>query len=91
MCNSKTCNKKHGAGMMKTNYCPVSNLSFLPKVTEKCVQEQFSEHSVGAMKNFEDHSAYKGGHICETALIKILNDLLWVMENQKFLLLYCWI
>ena len=37
--------KKHGAGMMKTNYHPVSNLSFLLKVTEKCAQEQFSEHS----------------------------------------------
>ena len=35
------------------------------------------------MKNSEYQSAYKEGHSCETALIKILNDLLWAMENQK--------
>ena len=34
--------ENQGAGMMKTNFCPVSKLSFLSKVTEKCVQEQFS-------------------------------------------------
>ena len=81
--------KKQGAGMMKTNYHPVSNLSFLLKVTEKCVQKQFNEHSVVVMKNSEYQSAYKEGHSCETVLIKILNDLLWAMENQKFLLFYC--
>ena len=74
--------KKQGAGMMKTNYHSVSNLSFLLKVTEKCVQEQFSEHWVVAMKNSEYQSAYKEGHSCKTALIKILNDLLWAMENK---------
>ena len=52
-------------------------------MTEKCVQEQFSEHSVVAMKNSEYQSAYKEGHSCKTALIKILNDLLWAMENLK--------
>ena len=44
--------KRQGAGMVKTNYCPVSNLSFLSKVTEKCMQEQFSEHSVMGVKKF---------------------------------------
>ena len=28
-------------------------------------------------------SAYKQGHSCEMALIKILNDLLWAMEHQQ--------
>ena len=81
MCNSKTSNKKQGVGTMKTNYHPVSNLSFLWKVTEKCVQEQFSEHSVMAMKNSLYQCAYKEGHSCQTALVKILNNLLWAMEN----------
>ena len=36
-----------------------------------------------AMKNSEYQSAYQAGHSCETALIKILNDLLWAMQNQK--------
>ena len=52
-------------------------------MTEKCVQEQFSEHLVVAMKNSENKSAYKEGHSCETALLTILNDLLWAMENQN--------
>ena len=69
--------------MMKTNYHPVSNLSFLLKVMENCVQEQFNEHSVVVMKKSEYQSAYKEGHSCKTALIKILIDLLWAMEDQK--------
>ena len=36
-----------------------------------------------AMKNSEYLSAYKEGHSYETVLIKILNDLLRAMENQK--------
>ena len=28
-------------------------------------------------------SAYKQGHSCKMALIKILNDLLWAMEHQQ--------
>ena len=43
--------------MMKTNYHPVSNLSFLSKETDKCVQEQFSEHSVVVMKSSENQNA----------------------------------
>ena len=69
MCNSKTSNKKQGTGTMKSNYYLVSNLSFLSKVNEKCVKEQFSEHSVVVMKNSEYQSEYKEGHSCETALI----------------------
>ena len=59
MCNSKTSNKKQGAGTIKTSYLPVSNLSFLSKVIEKCVQEQFCKHSVVAMENSEYQNAYK--------------------------------
>ena len=81
--------KRQGAGTLKTKYHPISNLSFLSKVTEKCVQEWFSVHSVVAMKNSEYQSAYKEGHSCEMALIKILHESIWAMENKKFLLLCC--
>ena len=34
-------------------------------------------------------SAYKEGHSCETALIKLTNDVLWAMENKTVSTLIC--
>ena len=31
-------------GLIKTNYRPVSNLSFISKIVEKCTLEQITEH-----------------------------------------------
>ena len=36
-----------------------------------------------AMKNSEYQSTCREGHSCKTALIKIMNDILWAIENQK--------
>ena len=65
------------------NYRPVRNLSFLSKLREKCVHDQYIDHCDKALLNPMYRSAYKQGHSCETALIKILNDLLWAMEHQQ--------
>ena len=57
------------------NYRPVSNLSFLSKVIEKVISVRILKHieANGINDNFQ--SAYKSGHSCETALIRVYNDI----------------
>ena len=66
-----------------SNYRPVSNLSFFSKVLEKAALAQFNEHC--AKNDFmpDYQSAYRAGYSCETALVKLMSDLLWNMEHQK--------
>ena len=64
------------------NYSPVSNLPFLSKVLERCVVNQFTAHydTNNLFPGYQ--SAYRRNYCCEMALIKIINDCLWAMENQ---------
>ena len=68
---------------MNQNYRPVSNLSIISKLVEKSVQDQYIHHCDISGLNSNFQNAYKWGHSCETALLKILNDLLWSMERQS--------
>ena len=68
--------------MSNVNYRPVSILPFLSKLVEKCVLIQFNNHLKLNNLNVEHQSAYKECHSCETLLMKIHNDILWVMEHQ---------
>ena len=61
----------------------MSNLTYISKLTEKCVLEQLSTH-------FNDHdlipdyqSAYRPCFSTETALQKLHHDILLNMEHQK--------
>ena len=74
--------KKIGLELITSNYQPVSNLSFLSKVLERCVVNQFTAYCDvnNLLPGYQ--SAYRGNYSCETALIKIINDCLWDMENQ---------
>ena len=74
--------KKIGLELITSNYRLVSNLSFLRKVLERCVVNQFTAHC--DVNNLLPGylSAYRRNYSCETALIKIINDCLWDMENQ---------
>ena len=74
--------KKIGLELITSDYRPVSNLSFLSKVLERCVINQFTTHC--DVNNFLPgyQSAYRRNYSCETALIKITNNCLWDMENQ---------
>ena len=73
--------KKKGIDMSYVKYRPVSNLSFLSKLVEKCVLIQFNNHLKLNTLNVEQ-SAHKEGHSCETQLMTIHNDILWAMEHQ---------
>ena len=65
------------------NYRPMSNLNFLSKVLEKLVLSQFMSHCNDHDLLPEHQSAYRPHHSCEIVLIKIMDDILWGMENGK--------
>ena len=69
------------------NYRPVSNLSFLSKILEKVVLRQLSNHLLTNNLFYSHQSAYLAGHSTETALLKIVNDLLSALDEDKVSLL----
>ena len=75
--------KKLGLDLIKKNYRPVSNLSFLSNVIKKVMLKQFNEHcdNYGLLPDYQ--SAYKSTYGCETSLLKLTNDILWNMENKQ--------
>ena len=70
-------------GITKTNYRPVNNLSFISKIVEKCTLKQFTQHCNNYDLLLSCQSAYRKFHGCETSLVKLVNDLIWAMENQQ--------
>ena len=64
------------------SYRPISNLSFISKIIEKCVSLQLTEHLESHELFATVQSAYRKKHSCETATLKIFNDLL-VMTDKK--------
>ena len=54
---------------------------------EKCVLDQYTNHLDLNSLNAKNQSAYKAGDSCETALLKICNDILWSMEKKDINLL----
>ena len=74
--------KKMGLALVAPNYHPVSNLPFLSKDLERYVVNQFTAHC-NTNHLFPGYQlAYRRNYSCEMALIKIINDCLWAIENQ---------
>ena len=74
--------KKPSLDLKTKNYRPVSNLSFLSKLLEKCALVRFNNHCKENNLMPSHQSAYREHHSCEIALVRLTNDLLCSMENQ---------
>ena len=64
------------------NYRPISNLTYLSKIIEKVVHKQLTEYT-DTNKLFSDfQSGYRKGHSCETAVTRIHNDILLMVDKR---------
>jgi hypothetical protein len=66
--------KQLGLELIKQNYRPVSNLTFLSKLIESAVAQQYVEHLKTNKLMDNRQSAYKQYHSTETVLVKVQND-----------------
>ncbi|WP_419629894.1 RNA-directed DNA polymerase, partial [Thiolapillus sp.] len=69
------------------NFRPVSNLSFMSKVTEKVVLQQLLAYLTEHKLICPSQSAYRPHHSTETALLKITNDILLALDSGNVSLL----
>ena len=58
------------------SFRPVSNLPYVSKLLERVVSQQLLQHLTthGLIDKFQ--SAYRPGHSCETAILRVMNDVL---------------
>ena len=79
--------KKGAKDCAYKNLRPVSNLQFLSKVTEKAVFNQLYAHMTGKELFPVLQSAYRKFHSTETALLRVVNDILFNMNRKHISLL----
>ena len=65
------------------NYRPVSNLCIVSKITEKVFAVRFSKHFTDNNLFELMQSAYRPNHSIETALLRVRNDLLCILDERK--------
>ena len=57
------------------NYRPVANISFISKIIEKAIATQIHDPLINKVIVDNFQSAYMAGHSCETALLRVYNDI----------------
>ena len=73
--------KNLGLQLVLSNFRPVSNLPFLAKALEKHALAQLEEQCKANAPIPDYQSTYRESYSCETALAKLVSDLLWSMEE----------
>ena len=74
---------KIGLELIKQNFRPVSNLAFISKIVERAMLSQLSQHCQDFNLQPDYQSAYRPDYSCETAILKISNDILWAFEKKS--------
>ena len=69
------------------NYRPVSNLTYMSKIIEKCVHQQLTQYITANDMFAKFQSGYRKGHSCETAITKIHNDILLQVDSKSHVVL----
>ena len=75
--------KKQGNNTSETNYRLISNLAFVSKITKEAMLQQLLDHAESNNLVPDYQSAYRPFHSCKTSLLKLVNNILIGMENQK--------
>ena len=75
--------KKEELDPIKSNYRPVSNLTFMSKIFEKCMLHQLKNHcdTYNLLPDYQ--SACHENYSCETCLLWLTNENLWACEHQS--------
>ena len=79
--------KKSKAEVIFDNLRPISNLSFVSKLTERAVFNQTHDHLTAHKLYPKAQSSYRQYHSTETALLRVKNDILMNMNKQHVTLL----
>ena len=75
--------KKLGLALIHSNYQPVSNLTFISKIIERCMLLQISEHCDKYQLLPDYQSAYREHYSCEMAILHVSDNILWAVEKQS--------
>ena len=70
-----------------SNFRPISNLTLISKIIEKAVAEQLTDHVKTYHLDVMYQSAFKVLHSTETALLKVQNDILRAVDDNKSVIL----
>lgn len=70
-----------------SNFRPISNLTFMSKLTEKVVASQLINHISSNGLDEILQSAYKQFHSTETALVKVFNDIILDVDRNRTVIL----
>ena len=82
-----TIKDKNGDRNSLPNYRPISNTTFLAKVLEKSALQQMNIHIEKHKLHSTHQSGYRKYHSCETAMLKIVNDIMNMMQNKDCVVL----